>query len=572
MLKRSLSDPCGLAGVGLVREGYWYTGTLPSGEQSLTTRSGSIKPRFLVEHGHSVPGKVEDSHEKAEETTKDNDTLQFAEEEEIWNSSDLDPQAKRLIVDLLHHKNRLMKANNGLQMALNTCEDSKIDLENENTSLKIQIKRMQKAIHGSEKLREEMDEIQAALEESKKTNHCLKASNNQLEKEANTLSHQIVVVTEEMSDILSMREMDKKKITTLTQHLRALEQQLEEARMLLDDNDGVIYNKDVVINQQKSSIEELTTIGQHLREKVKDLENQLNLAVAHGGGSFLYPDGSLSVVTENRFSLAEELGLISGFHEESYDDVEVDEVLISSGVTSWELKLGEVEEDSSLQEMDISPVKVIKVNPEELREVTKPEEVVEKVTRNDGEKHGVHVDEGEGMRFVETVEHENIVSLEEGNVTVRIEEEEVVRLELQAEFSGLEDIKREEVRELIRLVEENDLMKMDDSSLLAEEACHHGEVKPAFGHQEDRDIQLEMKMSRCESEKLAIAHPEKVLQHDGEREEVTCFMELEAMAVEVEQTQTEQNSGTWLDEKITRGALITGAIGLGVYLLWKIKS
>lgn len=51
------------------------------------------------------------------------------------------PQEKRHTVDLLDCKTRLMKANTGLQMALNACEDSKIDLENEVTSLKNQMKR-----------------------------------------------------------------------------------------------------------------------------------------------------------------------------------------------------------------------------------------------------------------------------------------------------------------------------------------------------------------------------------------------------------------------------------------------
>ena len=35
---------------------------------------------------------------------------------------------------------------------------------------------MTQALHGSEKVREEMDELQAALAESEKINHCLNAS------------------------------------------------------------------------------------------------------------------------------------------------------------------------------------------------------------------------------------------------------------------------------------------------------------------------------------------------------------------------------------------------------------
>ncbi|XP_042566204.1 golgin subfamily B member 1-like [Clupea harengus] len=540
-----------------------------------------------------------------------------------------------------------MKANTGLQMALNACEDSKIDLENEVTSLKNQMKSMTQALHGSEKVREEMDELQAALAESEKINHCLNASYYKLEIRNETLSHQIEAITQEISDILPEREMDKRKIKTLSQHIQVLQQQLEEAKRMLDERDGIIYNKDVVINQQKASMDELTTIGQGLREEVKNLEDQLELALVNEEGSFLHPDGTFSVATENRLSLAEELGLMAGFQqEESDDDVEVDDVLMGSEVTAWELK-EEVEEDSCFEEMKINCMKVIEVSPEEITEIIKHEEVVE-VAGNKEVKDFIQVDEVEGMKWInETVETEEISHLEEVN-----EEDKAVRPEKIEMVGMLEEVEQtvrhEEVRDLIKLEQEKDVKEI--SSILAEEACHHEEMKPAIGHKEVRDIELEIKAAighkevrdieleikaaigheevreieleikatKPEEDKWATAHPEEVkesvmhqeveeavrteeakdfirlkevLKHEEEREEVGRVVEVDGMArldevqaVEVEQTQfcildedlaPGQNSGAWLDEaceKIKRGALITGAIGLGVFLLWKIKS
>lgn len=564
---------------------------------------------------------------KVEDNTGDSDALDLAEEEEIWNSADLNPQAKRIIVDLLHCKSRLMKANTGLQMALNACEDSKFDLENEYISLKNQVKSMQQLIKGSERFRKEMDEIQAALADSEKANHSLKASNNKLEKEIQALNHQIEAVTQEMSDMSFEREINKEKMTNLTHHFRALEHQLEEARMLLDEKDRSIYNKDVLIKQQTSSMAELTTIGQNLREKIKDLEDQLELAVIHEGGSFLHPDGTVSGVKENCLSLADELRMVSRVQDYSDDDsVEVDDVLLRPKITENPLSLadkfnlinGFQQEESDDVSVEVDGVLLgLKVteNPlslaDELRLVNgfqqeesdddmevddvlisptliKSEDVV-KVTGTEEVKGVIHV-RGQKIELLETVEHETIIQQVSAAVdeTVRSEEDKAVKpvemtvkpakteLEVSRPEERQQMVLHEEVRHLMEPKQEKDLEEI--SNILAEDSCHHEEIKLATGLQEVRHIDLESDMTAPVEGKCGIAPPEGVkesvkhhevedairtedakdfiyhteaLKHEGQRGDLSHTVEVEIPAQnEVQAVEVEQAQFRILDEDI----------------------
>ncbi|XP_041924589.1 myosin-11-like isoform X2 [Alosa sapidissima] len=348
----------------------------------------------------------------------------IAEEEEVWNSSDLSLEEKRDIVELLHCKNRFMKRNADLQKALDACEDSNTHLEMENSALKSQVKSMKQSIQDAEQLMEEMDVIRGALADSEAASSNLKACISKLEKENKALINQIETVANEMSKLLPERESDKEKITNLTQHIKALQQQLEETRMLLDEKTAVINSKDMLVNQLKASLEEFATMEQTLKRAVKDLEGQLELARVTAGGSFLNSKGLVLATTDNCFSLAEELGLMPG-HPESDDEVEVDEPAMveeEKPITVEEEKVLKVEKILQVPDEPIRfeeeirqvPQAIIEDQKEVHREVSLENDIEEVKYEQVDRKVGQEMQEvtksldEEGVEQAETVEEEQI--------------------------------------------------------------------------------------------------------------------------------------------------------------------
>ncbi|XP_062377339.1 uncharacterized protein LOC134066133 [Sardina pilchardus] len=357
MLRRTVSQPIGLDRVDQLGSCMSYTSM-----QNLTTVFARSRSSLMLDndctpifYGHESPqweneelgwqaigrcralgyeGPDNDEIKASEECNE----VYIAEEEEVWNSSDLTLEAKRDIVELLHCKNRFMKRNADLQKALDACEDSNTHLEMENSALKSQVKSMKQSIQDAEQLMEEMDGIRGALADSEAGRSNLKACISKLEKENKALINQIETVTDKMSKLLPEMESDKAKIINLTQHIKALQQHLEETRMQLDEKTAIINSKDMLVNQLKASLEEFASMEQTLKRAVKDLEGQLELARVTAGGCFLNSGGLVLTTTENCVSLAEELGLMPG-HPESDDEVEVDEP-----ITVEEGKVFEVEE------------------------------------------------------------------------------------------------------------------------------------------------------------------------------------------------------------------------------------
>ncbi|KAL2085263.1 hypothetical protein ACEWY4_018583 [Coilia grayii] len=247
-------------------------------------------------------GYDEPDHDEIK-VSEEYDAVYTAEEEEVWNSSDLSLGEKRVIVELLHNKKCLMRRNADLLKALDVCEDTNTYLEKENAALKSQIKSMKQSSQDAEQLMEEMDVIRGALAESEAANSSLKSCISNLEKENKALLNQLETMTNKLSSILPERESDKNKITELTQHIKALQQQLEKTRVELD-----------VKTAEANSI---------LRKAVKNLEGQLEFARVTAGGSFLKSGDIVLPATQNHLSLAEELGLLPGLPE---SDEEVDEL------------------------------------------------------------------------------------------------------------------------------------------------------------------------------------------------------------------------------------------------------
>ncbi|XP_048122546.1 kinesin-like protein KIF15-A isoform X1 [Alosa alosa] len=402
-----------------------------------------------------------------------------------------------------------------LQKALNACEDSNAELEVQNTVLKNQMRSMNMSIKAMEQYRTEMDEIRAALAESQMANSSLKAQNNKLQKENKVLSNVIGASNNEMSDVLFASDTNKKKIVDLTQHIKALEKQLEQTTVELEEQGQIIINKKCMIDQQKASLEEMNAIELNLKARIKDLENQLEMALITGRGSFLKQDGT---ATENQLSLADELGQLSGFQNsaspplyqvEFDDDVELDE--------------------SAEFEVDVMERSHVKALADELKEALDEDthkEKEEAVTCKSMEmtlRHGME----ESRKHEEVDEVINHVEVKE-EVT-----DETVEMDISCE---------EMVKHEMREAQEPEVM---------EQLIRQGDIHES----------IKLEMGKAEFNNYVDSGAERPV-----RAQISLLEE---------ENKPDEKSSVCLEQthrSFQRAALVTGAIGLGLLIFLKIKA
>ncbi|XP_058232809.1 cingulin-like isoform X1 [Hemibagrus wyckioides] len=242
---------------------------------------------------------------------------------------------------LLHSNSCLRTLYTDLQKVVEMTEDSNMLLRTENNDLKNQIRSMKRSIRNVQPLLNELEDIQAAKAEKDQICDAVEASRKELAKENETLRQQIETLTCETSSFILKREQQEKELSNLSCVLRALQQQLEENRLHLEQKDELIHQRDFVIEQLKDSVSEYITINQVMKEKLKDLEEQLALALVYvhsqnyslitckmprlskstfflkyvfnssGEGSFMKVDMTLALAPEQAVSLREELRILS---------------------------------------------------------------------------------------------------------------------------------------------------------------------------------------------------------------------------------------------------------------------
>ncbi|KAJ8397583.1 hypothetical protein AAFF_G00438590 [Aldrovandia affinis] len=197
--------------------------------------------------------------------------------------------------------------------------------------------RMRQAMDDAKQLMDELEETRGSLSEQAKAKGKLETNIKQLEKEKEMLKYQLETLTNEMSK-MSDRQIDKKKIIHLSSLLHDLQQEMEEARLTVDQKVEVIQKKDFQIEQLESSLAEYSLIVQDLKEKLKDLEDQLAEALIAGEGSFQDMDGTFSHTPRRSISLCEELRLLQhGTVQEPNEETEVVEITSDPSIPkqSW---------------------------------------------------------------------------------------------------------------------------------------------------------------------------------------------------------------------------------------------
>ncbi|KAG5850405.1 hypothetical protein ANANG_G00082040 [Anguilla anguilla] len=234
-----------------------------------------------------------------------------AEEDLSLNSSDLSMEGESdVVTKLVHAQNCLKKINAELQETVDVTEDSNAILRSENSMLRNQVKGMRQAVDNAKQLMDEVEEMRGSLAELAKAKGKLETIIKQMEKENEMLKNQLETLTNEMCNT-SERQIDKEKIIHLSSLLQDLEKDMERTRLTLDHKEEVIQKKDFQIEQLESSQAEYSLIVQDLKEKLKDLEDQLAEALITGEGSFQDLDGTFCPTARSgSVSLCEELRLL----------------------------------------------------------------------------------------------------------------------------------------------------------------------------------------------------------------------------------------------------------------------
>ncbi|KAJ8375770.1 hypothetical protein SKAU_G00063500 [Synaphobranchus kaupii] len=202
---------------------------------------------------------------------------------------------------------------------------------------------MKQAVDNAKQLMDEVEEMRGSLTEEAKTKGKLETIIKQMEKENEMLRSQLETLTNEMCNT-SERQIDKEKIIHLSSLLQDLEKDMEEARLTIDHKEEVIQKKYFQIEQLESSHAEYSMIVQDLKEKLKDLEDQLAEALIAGEGSFQDLDGTFCPTTRSSsVSLCEELRLLQHANaQEPYEDeTEVVEIAADCSIPKlrwWERK------------------------------------------------------------------------------------------------------------------------------------------------------------------------------------------------------------------------------------------
>ncbi|KAJ8005360.1 hypothetical protein DPEC_G00145810 [Dallia pectoralis] len=236
--------------------------------------------------------------------------LYLSEEESFLNFADMTPE-ERLDVwaELMFSQRKLKLSVSELHKALEVADESYTVLRAENTVLCSQNQRMKQTIGEAEKLTDELEDMQTLLSEKDEAMSNLMRYTQKLEQEKVSLVEQIKTISDEMSSIVSAREIDNTKMADLNNCHRSLQVHLEEARVTMAQTEEVVLKKDFANKQLEQSLTEYASIIQDLKEKINALQIQQEEAIVDTV-DYMEFNGSVIAGRRNYQSLEQEMSLV----------------------------------------------------------------------------------------------------------------------------------------------------------------------------------------------------------------------------------------------------------------------
>lgn len=167
---------------------------------------------------------------------------------------------------------------------LDGADEDMVTLRSENTSLKKQVKELEKIISDAQYEESEPISGQTDYLELKKSNEI---KIQQVEKESTILIEENKKLTAEISYLQEQQENENVTLNKLKVSVQSLESDIEVAQLGLQQRDEVIQQKSLDLKHAKEMVEEYSTIirdlrqqNQQLREELEDGKDEKSFAIA----------------------------------------------------------------------------------------------------------------------------------------------------------------------------------------------------------------------------------------------------------------------------------------------------
>ncbi|KAM6162625.1 inositol 1,4,5-triphosphate receptor associated 2-like [Erethizon dorsatum] len=179
------------------------------------------------------------------------------------------------VADLHFNKQKLEEENHRFKLALESSEEANSQLTEDCAELRLQVKSTHQAIMRTNLLKEELEELKITMNALEEQKSMTETQNKQLETENRALILKIRVLQEE--DLKNAMDIDRleKKIEELSETETEHQMQLHTYQNTLLNKEASIQEKDLRIEELKSTIIEYRSITEHLRGEKNELAHEV---------------------------------------------------------------------------------------------------------------------------------------------------------------------------------------------------------------------------------------------------------------------------------------------------------
>ncbi|XP_010613431.2 lymphoid-restricted membrane protein [Fukomys damarensis] len=247
----------------------WMACSRPKRE-GVKCRFGGIPEDSVFEKQDSV-SSVEMTTDITDSATRSLEDLGRDMSQGVLDVSDL----ITYVADLHFHKQRLEEENHKFKLALETSEEANSQLTEDCAELRLQVKSARQAIMRTNLLKEELEEMKISLTALEEQKSMAEAQNKQLETENRALILKIRILQEEnLKNALDIDGLEK-KIEKLSETETEHQMQLHTYENTLVNKEASVQEKDLRIEELKSSIIEYRSITENLRGEKNELAYEL---------------------------------------------------------------------------------------------------------------------------------------------------------------------------------------------------------------------------------------------------------------------------------------------------------
>ncbi|XP_063094470.1 inositol 1,4,5-triphosphate receptor associated 2 isoform X4 [Cavia porcellus] len=179
------------------------------------------------------------------------------------------------VADLHFNKQKLEEENHRFKLALESSEEANSQLTEDCAELRLQVKSAHQAIMRTNLLKEELEELKITVNALEERKSMTESQNKQLEAENRALILKIRALQDE--DLKNTMDIDRleKKIEELSETETQHQMKLHAYENVLFNKEASIQEKDLRIEELKSTITEYRSITENLREEKNELAHEV---------------------------------------------------------------------------------------------------------------------------------------------------------------------------------------------------------------------------------------------------------------------------------------------------------